>query len=166
MYIVIGYHGLENQCIAVRMANVTRVSLVESDIFHLTPSLLGRPLVGRAHGRNRPFPGLSEVAVLGSLCLLGEVRSTEDGYNFTGRSSLTLVLVGLRAPITDVILEVSLSDELLNLAFEGDEFLCGVVDVSVKSVVFILVPLRAVSLHRIGSFVDTRVLRGQEYILT
>ena len=61
-----------------------------------------------------------------------------------------LVLVGLGAPIADVILEVSLSDELLNLVFEGDAFFRGVADVSVKSAIFILVLLRAASLHRSG----------------
>ena len=33
-----------------------------------------------------------------------------------------LVLVGLGAPVVDVVLEISLSDELLNLVFEGDDF--------------------------------------------
>ena len=58
-----------------------------------------------------------------------------------------LVLVGLGALVADVILEVSLSDELLNLVFEGDAFFHGVDDVSMKSAVFILVSLRTVSLH-------------------
>ena len=77
------------------MANVTYVSLTEGDIFRLTPSLLSRLLVGRAHDRNQPFPSLSEVAVLGSSHLLGEVRSAEDGSDFARRSCLALVLVGL-----------------------------------------------------------------------
>ena len=135
MYVVIGYHGLDNQCIAIQMADVTCVSLTESDIFRLTSSLLGRPLVGRAHGRNRPFPGLSEVAVMGFLRLPGEVWSAEDGSDcarHAGRSCLELVLVGLGTTVADVILEVSLSDELLNLVFEGDAFFRGVADVSVK----------------------------------
>ena len=166
MYVVIGYYGLDNQCIVVRMADVTRFSLTESDIFCLTSSLLGRPLVERAHGSNRPFPGFSEVAILGSPGLLCEVRSAEDGSDFAGRFCLALVLVGLDPPVADVIMKVSLSDELLNLVFEGDAFFRGVADVSMKSVVFILVPLRAVSQHRIGLFVHACVLHGQEYILT
>ena len=148
------------------MGDVTRISLTESDIFCLTFSFLGRPLVGRAHGCNRPFPGLSKVEVLGSPRLPGEVRSAEDGSDFTGRSCLVLVLVGLGAPVADVILDVSISDKLLNLIFEGDAFFCGMTDVFVKSVVFILVPFRAVSSHRIRSFVHAHVLRSQEYILT
>ena len=166
MYVVVGYHGLDNQCIVVQMASVARVSLTEGDIFHFTPSLLGRPLVGKAHGHNRPFLGLYEVAVLGSSRLPGEVQSAEDGSDFAMRSCLALVLMGLGAPVVDVVLEVSISDELLNLVFEGDAFFCGVADISVKSIVFILVPLRAVSLHRIGSFIHARVLCGKEYILT
>ena len=160
------YHGLDNQCIAVRMAHVSGVSLTEGDIFRLTSSLLGRPLVGRPHGHNRPFPGLSEVAVLGSLRLPSEVQSAEDGSNFARTSCLVLVLMGLSAPIADVVLEVSFPDKLLNLVFEGDAFFRGVADISVKSTIFILVPLRAVSSHRIWSFIQSRVLRDQEYILT
>ena len=166
MYVVIGYHGLDNQRIAVRIENVTHVSLTESDIFHLTSCQLGKLLVGRAHGRNQPFPGFSEVAVLSSSHLPGEVWSAEDGSNFARRSCFALVLVGLSAPVADVVLEISLSDELLNLIFKGDAFFRGVADISVKPIVFILVPLRAVSPHRIRSFVHARVLRGQEYILT
>ena len=107
MYVVVGYHGLDNQCIVVQMANMTRVSFTEGDIFHLTSSLLGRPLVGRAHGRNRPFHGLSEVAVLGSSRLPGEIQSAEDGSDFARRSSFSLILIGLGAPVADVVLEVS-----------------------------------------------------------
>ena len=59
--------------------------------------------------------------------------SIEDGSNFAGRLILSLVLVGLGTPVADVVLEVSLSDELLNLVFEGDAFFCGVADISVKS---------------------------------
>ena len=58
-----------------------------------------------------------------------------------------LVLVGLGAPVVDVVLEVSLSGELLDLVFKGDAFFRGVADISVKLAVFILVPLLAVSSH-------------------
>ena len=37
-----------------------------------------------------------------------------------------MVLVGLGAPVVDVVLEISLSDKLLNLVFEGDAFFRGV----------------------------------------
>ena len=123
------------------MANMTRVSFTEGDIFRPTSSLLGRPLVRRVQVSNRPFPGLSEVAVLGSSCFPGEVRSTKDGSDFTKRSYLTLVLAGLGAPIADVVIEVSLSDELLNLVLEGDAFYRGVAEIPVVSTILILVPL-------------------------
>ena len=166
MHIVVVYHGLDNQCIAVRMVNLTCVSFTKDDIFHLTFSLLGRPLVGRAHGCDRPYPDLFEVAVLGSSRLSGEVRSIEDGSNLARRSCLALVLVGFGALVVDIILEVSLSNELLNLFFEGNAFFRGVADILVVSTLLILVLLRAVSPHRIRSLVYARVLRGQEYILT
>ena len=142
------------------MANVSCVSLTEGDIFRFTSSLLGMPLVERVHGRNWPFPGLSEVEVLRSSRLLGEVRSTEDGSDFVRRSYLALFLVWLSAPVADVVLEISLSDEFLNLVLEGNAFFCRVVDIPVVSVILVLIPLRAVSLHRIRSFVYTCVLCG------
>ena len=111
---------------------MTRVSFTEGDIFRLTPSLLGRPLVGRAHSCNRPFPCLSDLAVLGSSHLPCEVWSSEDGSDFARRSCLALVLMGLGVLVADVVMEVSLSNELLNLIFEGDAFFCGVADISVK----------------------------------
>ena len=74
--------------------------------------------------------------------------------------------MGLGTPVADVVLEVSLSDELLNLVLEGDAFFHGVADISVKLLVFILVPLRAISPHQIWSFIHARVLYGQEYTLT
>ena len=156
MYIVIGYHGLDNQCIAVRMANMMCVSLTKSDIFSLAFSLLGRPLVERVHNHNQPFSSFFEVAVLGSPRHLGEVWFTEDGSDF----------VGLGAPVADVIMEINLSNELFNLVLEDDAFFLGVADISMKSAIFIWVPLRAIFPHRIGSFVHARVFHGQEYILT
>ena len=120
---------------------MTRVFFTEGDIFCLTSSLLGRPLVEKAHGHNWPFPGLSEVTILGSSHLLGEVWSAEDGSDFSRRFCFVLVLAGLSAPIADVVLEVSLSDELLNLDLEGDAFFRGVTNIPVVSTVLILVPL-------------------------
>ena len=110
------------------MAKVTRISFTKGDIFCLTTSLLGRPR-------------LSEVVVLGSSRLPGEVQSVEDGFDFARRSCLALVFARLGTLIADIVLEVSLSDELLNLVLEGDAFFRGVADISVVSVVLILVPL-------------------------
>ena len=57
------------------------------------------------------------------------------------RSCLALVIVGLGSPVTDVVLEVSLSDELLNLILEDDAFFRGVADISMVLAVLMLVPL-------------------------
>ena len=111
MYIVVGYHVLDDQCIAMRVANMTRISLTEGNIFYLTVELFGRPLVERARGRDRPFPCVSEVAVLGSSCLSCEVWSVEDFSDLARRSYLTLVVVRVGASVADVVLEVSFSDE-------------------------------------------------------
>ena len=77
-----------------------------------------------------------------------------------------LILAELGNPVADVVLEVSLSDELLNFVLEGDAFFSGVADISVVSAVLALVFFQAVSPHRIWLLLYARVLRGQEYILT
>ena len=76
--------------------------------------------------------------------------SAKDGSDFVRRFCLSLVLMGLGAPVTDVVLEVSLSDEFLNLVLEGDAFFRRVADIPVVLAIIVLVPLRAVSPHRIG----------------
>ena len=91
--------------------------------------------------------------------------STEDGSDFVRRFYLALVIAGLGALVADVVLEVSLSNELLDLVLEGDAFFRGVVDIPVLSTVLILVLVRAVSPHRIGLLIYAYVLRGQQYIL-
>ena len=166
MYVVVGHHGLDDQCITVWVTNMTCVLFTEGDIVHLSSDLFGRPLVERARGCDWPFPSLSEVTILASSLLLGEVRSIEDSSDLARRSCLMLVLMGLGAPVADVVLEVPFSDEFFNLIFECDALFCGVANISVISTVLVLVSFRAVSLHRIWSLIDSCVLRGQEYILT
>ena len=71
-----------------------------------------------------------------------------------------LVLVGLGAPVADIVLEVTFSNEFFNLIFECDAFFCGVANTSVISVVLVLVSFRVVSPHRIWSLIDSCVLYG------
>ena len=84
----------------------------------------------------------------------------EDSPNLARGSGLILVILWPNAFIADIVLEVSLSDEFFNLVLERDVLFRGVANISMISAVFVLIPLRAVSPHRIGSFVYTRVLRG------
>ena len=77
-----------------------------------------------------------------------------------------LVLIGLGAPVADIVLEVPLSDEFFNLILECDAFFCGVANIWVISAVLVLVSFRAVSPHYIWSLVDSCMFCGQEYILT
>ena len=77
------------------------------------------------------------------------------------------MVIGLPdTPVADIIPEVSLSDKFFNLVLECDALFRGVANISMVLAVFVLIPLRAVSPHRIRSFVQTCVLCGQEYILT
>ena len=146
--------------------NVTCVLSTEGDIVRLTSNLFGRLLVERASDHDRPFPGLSEVAVLGSSRFPSEVRSAEDSSDLVRRPCLVLVLTGLGSPVADVVLEVPLSNEFFNLILDCDAFFCGVANILVISALHVLVSFRAVSPQRIWSPVDFCVLCGQERILT
>ena len=84
----------------------------------------------------------------------------EDNSDYMGRFCLLSVLVGLGAPITDVVSEKPLSDELFDLVLECDAFLGSVANILVISVVLTLVSLRAVSRHCVWSFVDACMLDG------
>ena len=77
-----------------------------------------------------------------------------------------LVLARLGAPVTDIVLEVPFSNEFFDLILKCDAFFCGVANIWVISEVLVLVSFGVVSPHRIWSLVDSRVLCGQEYILT
>ena len=111
MYVVVGHHGLDDQCITVWVTNVTCVLFTEGDIVRLSSDLFGKLLVGRARCRDQPFPGLSEVAILASLNFSGEVWFAEDSSDLVRRSCLVLVLAGLGAPVVDIVLEVPFSNE-------------------------------------------------------
>ena len=60
-----------------------------------------------------------------------------------------LVLVGLGAPVADVVLEIPFSYEFFDLIFECDAFFYGVANISVISAVLVLVSFQAISPHRI-----------------
>ena len=142
MHVVIGYHGLDDQLVAVRVADMVRIiSLVESDVVRFPSELLGRPLVRRVRGRDRSFLCVSEITVLGSSYFPDEVWPTKDSSDLARRFCFTLVLAQLGASIADIISEVSLLDEFFDLIFEHDALLCGVADVFVMSTIFVLILL-------------------------
>ena len=160
MYIVIGDRNLYDQRIAVWVTNVTCVFSAEDDVLHFTPDLFGKPFIRRARDHDRPFLSLSEVAVLSSSCFFGEVWPAEDSSDLARRPSLILVVLWPATPVTDIVPEVSFSDEFFNFILKRDAFFCSVADIPMESVVLVLIPLRAVFPHRIGSFVHTCVLCG------
>ena len=73
--------------------------------------------------------------------------SAEDSPDLERRFSLILVVLWPGASITDIVLEVSLSDEFFNLIIERDALFRGVANISMISTVFVLIPLQAVSPH-------------------
>ena len=117
------------------------IIFTEGDQVCPTSKLFGRPLVGIARGQNRPFLGLSEVAVLGSPCFPDEMWPAEDGLYYTRRFCLTSVLVGLGTLVVDVASEVSLADEFFDFILECNAFFSGVANVLVIPAVITLVSL-------------------------
>ena len=116
-----------------------RVHFTKGDKVCLTSELFGRPLVWRATDRNRLFPGLSEVAVLGPSYFPSEMWSTEDSSDHVRRFCLLSVLMGLSAPVADIALEVPLSDEFFDLILKCDAFFGVVANILMVLAVFVLV---------------------------
>ena len=101
------------------------ISFTEGDVVHFPSKLLCRSLVWRVRICEWSFPCFSNIAVLGSSRLSGEVSSFEDGPNFARRFCLALVNAWLGASVTDVISDVPVTDEFLDLILEHDTLLCG-----------------------------------------
>ena len=141
MYVVVGYHILEDQCVTVGVANMECVPFAEGDIIHFSFELLGRPLVGRVYGHDRSFRCFSEIAVLGSSRLSDEVWPTKDSFDLARRSCFTLVTARLGVSIADVISEISLLDEFFDLILKNNALLCYVANIFVILEIFVLISL-------------------------
>ena len=116
------------------------VLLTKDDIIPLPSILLGRLLVQRVRIHERPFPCLSEIAILGTSRLPDEVRSFKNSPDLARRSRLALAVTRLGAFIADVISEVPLSDEFLDFIPEHNAHLDGVVDIFVIPKILVLIP--------------------------
>ena len=103
MYIVIGYHGLDDQCVVVWVEDMVCVSLTKSDVIRFPSELLGMPLVRRVCGHDQSFLCFSEIAVLGFLYLPRKIWPIEDSSDLARRSCLTLVVARLGASVGDTI---------------------------------------------------------------
>ena len=121
------------------------ISITEGDVVHFPSELLCRPLVQRVNIGERFVPGFLDIDVLGSSRLSGEVRSAKYGLEFVKRFCLVLVTVQLGPPVTDVVLEVPITNEFLDLILEHDTLLCGVADILVILAVLVLISFGAVS---------------------
>ena len=131
MYVVVGYHGLDDQCITVRVVYVACISVTEGDVIYLPSKLLYRPLVQGVSICERSFPVFSDITVLGSSLLPGEMWSTKDYPDLVRRLCLLLVIMRLSSSVTDIVLVVPITDEFLDLILKYDVLPSGVADVLV-----------------------------------
>ena len=74
MHVIVGYHGLEDQCVTERVANMMCISITEDDVVHFPIELLCRPLVQRVNIIEWFFTCFSGTAILGSSLLSDEMR--------------------------------------------------------------------------------------------
>ena len=161
MYIVVGHHGRDDQCVAVRVVNMVCISITEGDVVHLPFELLRRPLVQTVNVGERSLPGFSDVAVLGSPRLFGEVRPTKDCFDFVKRFCLVLATMQLGSSVVDIVLEIPIADEFLNLILKHDTLLCNVVDTFVIPAVLALVSLGVASSQWVQPLEDACLLNCQ-----
>ena len=63
MYVVVGYHGLDDQCVAVRVANIVCNSITKGDVVRFPSELLCRPLVQRVNIGKQFVPGFPDIVI-------------------------------------------------------------------------------------------------------
>ena len=95
------------------------------------------------------FPG---IVVSGPTCLSSKMWSTKDCPDFTWGLHLWSVILWSRPPVIDVVLQVLAADKFLYLIFQGDTFLYCIVDISVKSVILVMIPLGTISPQWVKTF--------------
>ena len=115
------------------------ISVIESNVVHLSFQLLHRLLVQTMKVGEQSILSLLNIAVSGSFHFFGEVRSAKDGPNFARRFYRVLVIALLSSSVMDVVPEVPITDEFLDLILEHNALLCGVADILVTPTILILI---------------------------
>ena len=131
MHVIVGYHGLDDQYVTIWVPNMACISFTKGGVIHLPSELLCGLLAQGVRICEQLIPCFPDIMTLGSSRLSGEVQPPEDGPNFARTSCLALVSAQLGASVTDIILEVPITDEFLDLILEHDTLLCGMADILV-----------------------------------
>ena len=155
MYIVIGHHGRDDQCITVSVANVMHISITGSNVVHIPFELVCRPLVQTVNVGEQSVLGLSKVAISSSPRFSDEMRSSKDGPDFER----------LGSPVTNVVLKVPIMDEFFALILKHDALLCGMADILEIPIVLVLISFGAISSQWVEPLVDPSLLGCQEDLL-
>ena len=77
--------------------------------------------------------------------LSNKMGSTKYSLDFMRGLYLWPIILSSHPSIVDVVLQVPMVDEFLYLILQGDALLGGMTDISVESVVLILISLEAIS---------------------
>ena len=93
----------------------------------------------------RPVLRLPDVMILHPTIFPGKMRSVEDHPDLVWGFCFSSIILRPCPPVVDVVLEVPMTNELLDLILEGDALLSGMTNIFVEQIVFVLVPLGAVS---------------------
>ena len=164
VYVVVGHHCCDDQSIAVGMVDEVCITFFESDVV-FSFELLCRSLVHTVYIGEQPLLRLPDVSFLRPTRFSSEVRPAEDRPDFLWGFCLKSIVLRPGPLVVDVILEEPVANEFLNLILESDALLSGVTDVLVESAIFVLIPLRAVSMKRVRPLEYPSLLRGYEDIL-
>ena len=149
MSVAVGHHHRDDQSIAVGVVDEVCIILFESDVVVLPFKLLYRPFVHAVDIGKRFLLRLPDIVFLCPTGFFREMRSAEDRPDFAWEFDLKSIIMRPSPPVVDVMLEVSVTDEFLNLILEGDAFLGSVTNILVEPKVFVMVPLRAISMQRV-----------------
>ena len=144
MHVVVGHHCSNDEGLAVGVADKVSITINEANAIILLLEVFCRPLVQVVDINKWYFPCFPGVVVSGPTRLSREIGFTKDSLDLAWGLCCRTVILRSHPPVIDIVLQVPAANELLYLIFEGDALLGGMVDISVESVVLVLVPLGAI----------------------
>ena len=107
----------------MRVMDGVCITIFEGDVVFFPLEMFYRSLVQIVDINEWPIPCFPDVAVLGPMHFLSEVRFAEDSLDLEWGLHCRSIILRSRPPIIHIILQVLMLDKLLYLIFQGDTLL-------------------------------------------
>ena len=100
------------------------------------------------------------------MCFSSKMRSVEDRPDLVWKLYLRCINLWPSPLVVNVILEVPMTDELLNFILRRDTFFRGVTNNLMVSIIFVQIPLGTVSTQWVRSFEHSSLFRYHKDVLS